>query len=129
MMWRYDETVNITPETFRTVLRLMEDFPDFTFSQSQASCYRIVEQHDKGLLREIRRRVEAGRWEVAAAAWDEGAEHLSISAEADWLEPGAASACLCSLTEVPGQSLAISGRAIFVPLRAYGLATVRVRMS
>ena len=70
-MWRYDETVNITLETFRTVLKLMEDFPDFTFSQSQASCYRIVEQYDKILLDKIRELVKSGRWEVAASTWVE----------------------------------------------------------
>ena len=70
-MWRYDETVNITLETFRTALRLMEDFEEFTFSQSQASCYRIVERYDKKLLERIREKVKAGRWEVAASTWVE----------------------------------------------------------
>ena len=40
-MWSYDETVSITLSTFRTILNLMKEFPDFTFSQSQASTYRI----------------------------------------------------------------------------------------
>ena len=70
-MWRYDETVNITLETFRTVIKLMEEFPDFTFSQSQASCYRIVEQYDKALLKKIRKMVKLGRWEAVATAWVE----------------------------------------------------------
>ena len=70
-MWRYDETVNITLETFRTVLRLMEDFPDFTFAQSQASCYAIVERYDPELLAAIKGRVQAGKWEIAASTWTE----------------------------------------------------------
>ena len=70
-MWRYDETVNITLETFRTVFRLMEEFPTFTFSQSQASCYKIVEQYDPALLARITERVKEGRWEVTASTWVE----------------------------------------------------------
>ena len=42
-MWRYDETVAITLDTFRTMLNLMDEYLDFTFSQSQASMYKIVE--------------------------------------------------------------------------------------
>ena len=70
-MWRYDETVNITLETFRTVLKLMEDFPEFTFSQSQSSCYRIVEKYDKVLLSKIKEKVKSGQWETSASTWVE----------------------------------------------------------
>src|SRR5690554_2199366 len=44
-MWRWDETVAITLDTFRTMLDLMEEYPDFKFSQSQASVYKIVEDY------------------------------------------------------------------------------------
>jgi len=37
------------------------------------------------------------------------------------------SACLCSLTEVPGTPLAVSGRTVKVPLRQNVVATVRVK--
>lgn len=70
-MWRYDETVAITLDTFRTVLNLMDEYPDFTFSQSQASVYRIVEQYDPAMLEEIKQRVKEGRWEVTATTWVE----------------------------------------------------------
>ena len=70
-MWRYDETVSVTLSTFRTILDLMEEFPDFTFSQSQASVYRIVEKYDPGMLDEIRQRVAEGRWELAVSSWVE----------------------------------------------------------
>ena len=76
-LWRYDETVNITLESFRTVIKLLDDFPGFTFSQSQASCYRIVEKYDPELLDEIRKAVKAGRWEVSASSWTEADKNLS----------------------------------------------------
>ena len=68
-MWSYNETVSVTLATFRTILDLMEEFPDFTFAQSQASVYRIVEQYDPDMLDEIRQRVAEGRCELAVSSW------------------------------------------------------------
>lgn len=70
-MWGYAETAAITLDTFRTMLNLMEEYPDFKFSQSQASVYRIVEEHDPAMLEEIKARVREGRWEVTASTWVE----------------------------------------------------------
>ena len=70
-MWNYAETVAVTPDTFRTMLDLMREYPDFTFSQSQASVYRIVEEYDPCMLDEIKARVKEGRWEVTASTWVE----------------------------------------------------------
>lgn len=70
-MWSYDETVSITLSTFRTILNLMKEFPDFTFSQSQASTYRIVEKYDPDMLDEIRKYVKEGRWEPTVSSWVE----------------------------------------------------------
>ena len=36
-MWGMQETVAVTLDTVRTMLTLMKEYPDFTFSQSQAS--------------------------------------------------------------------------------------------
>ena len=70
-MWSYHETVAITLSTFRTVLNLMNQYPDFCFSQSQASVYKIVEEYDPELMPEIQARIKEGRWEVTASAWVE----------------------------------------------------------
>ena len=70
-MWGFDETVNVTLSTFRTMLQLMREYPEFTFSQSQASVYRIVEQYAPEMLEEIRERIREGRWEVTAVNWVE----------------------------------------------------------
>jgi alpha-mannosidase len=70
-MWRWDETVSITLDTFRTMLELMKEYPDFKFSQSQASVYKIVEEYDPEMLEEIKARVKEGRWEVTASTWVE----------------------------------------------------------
>ncbi len=75
-MWSWPETVAITHDTFATVIRLMEEFPEFRFSQSQASCYRIIEEHNPELLESIRKMVKAKKWEVTASHWVEGDKNL-----------------------------------------------------
>lgn len=70
-MWGWHETVAITLATFRTMLNLMREYPEFCFSQSQASVYQIVEEYDSEMMAEIRQRIREGRWEVTASAWVE----------------------------------------------------------
>lgn len=70
-MWGWQETVAAALSTFRTVLNLMKEYPEFTFMQSQASCYQIVEKYDPAMMDEIKARIREGRWEVTAAAWVE----------------------------------------------------------
>ena len=70
-MWRYDETAMLTVDTFRTMLQLMKEYPAFTFAQSQASVYKIIEECAPEMLPEIRQRIKEGRWEVTASQWVE----------------------------------------------------------
>lgn len=70
-MWGWQETVAITLSTFRTILNLMREYPEFTFSQSQASVYKIVEEYSPEMMPEIKQRIAEGRWEVTANAWVE----------------------------------------------------------
>ena len=75
-MWGYDETVAVTLDTLRTMLDLMREYPQFTYAQSQASVYRIVERHAPDMLPEIRQRIREGRWEVTAATWVEADRNM-----------------------------------------------------
>jgi alpha-mannosidase len=70
-MWSWQETVQAALATFRTILHLMDEYPGFTFSQSQASCYHLVEKYDPDLMEAIKGRIREGRWEVTASAWVE----------------------------------------------------------
>jgi alpha-mannosidase len=76
-MWSWPETVAVTVDTFSTMLRLMEEYPDFKFSQSQASTYAIIERHRPDLLKRIAQRVKEGRWEVTASHWVEGDKNMA----------------------------------------------------
>lgn len=70
-MWGWQETVAATNDTFTTVVRLLDEYPNFVFGQSQASIYRILEEHNPAILDRIRSFVREGRVEVTASHWVE----------------------------------------------------------
>lgn len=70
-MWGYEETVAAVLATFQSILNIMDEYPQFCFSQSQAAVYKIVEEHDPDMMEKIKRRIAEGRWEVTATAWVE----------------------------------------------------------
>ena len=76
-MWSWPETVAVTNDTFQTMLTLMDEFPGFIYSQSQASTYHLIEKYNPALFEAIRRRVEEGRWEVTASQWVEGDKNMA----------------------------------------------------
>jgi len=76
-MWGMPETVGITIDTFQTVLNLMKEYPQFIFSQSQASTYEIIEKYCPSMLPEIRERIHEGRWEITASQWVEGDKNMA----------------------------------------------------
>ena len=70
-MWGWQETVAAALSTFRTMINIMDEYPDFCFSQSQAACYKIVEDYDPELMAKIKEKIAEGRWEISATAWVE----------------------------------------------------------
>ncbi len=75
-LWGYHETVAIVLGTFRTMLDMMKEYPDFTFSQSQAATYEMAEKYDPELFEEIKQRIKEGRWEFSGSAWVESDRNL-----------------------------------------------------
>lgn len=76
-MWPWEETVATAADTFRTALRLMDEFPGLTLVQSQAALYAAMDRYHPRLLDAIGAQVRAGTWEVAAAHWVEGDRNLA----------------------------------------------------
>ena len=76
-MWSWPETVATTHDTFASVLRLMDEYDGFTYSQSQAAVYALTEKYFPLQFAEIQKRVKEGRWEVSAAHWVEGDKNLA----------------------------------------------------
>jgi alpha-mannosidase len=82
-LWTLGQTRRKAGRTFSNVLRFMEQFPDYHFSQSQAQLYKYTEQDYPEIFEAIKERVKEGRWEVMGGAWVEpdcnatGAESLA----------------------------------------------------
>jgi len=76
-MWGWPETISVVHDTFTTVDSLMNEFPDFRFSQSQASIYNILREYLPELRAKVERRIAEGRWEVSASQWVEGDKNLA----------------------------------------------------
>jgi len=70
VVWLWPEEVvqHKTVHTFATQLRLMERYPEMTFTQSQPALYRAVERLAPGLMPQVQRRIAEGRWEPTGAA-------------------------------------------------------------
>ena len=57
-MWGIDKTLNITMNTFETMLNLMDRYKDFTFMQSQAYLYDLIAKYRPDLIERIKRYVK-----------------------------------------------------------------------
>lgn len=75
-LWPWQETVNVSHDTFATVDTLMEEFPEFRFSQSQASTYIAMEEYCPEIFEKIKNRVKSGQWDVTASMWVEGEKNF-----------------------------------------------------
>ena len=75
-MWPWPETVAVSRDTFATVDRLMQEFPEFRYSQSQASTYIAMQEYHPEIFEMIKRRVKEGKWEVTASMWVEGDKNI-----------------------------------------------------
>jgi alpha-mannosidase len=76
-MWSWPETVATTNDTASTVLKLMDIFPTFHFSQSQTSVYQLMKDYLPDLYAKVKQRIAEGRWEVTANHWVEGDKNLA----------------------------------------------------
>jgi alpha-mannosidase len=82
-LWTLAQTRRKAGRSFSTVLKLMDEFPDYHFSQSQAQLYSYLEQDYPQLFEAVKERVSEGRWEIMGGTWVEpdcnaiGAESLA----------------------------------------------------
>lgn len=71
-LWLWPETIDVCKNTFSTMLNLLNTYPDFRFSQSQASTYIIMEQLYPEIFKQIQEKVKEGKWEITGGTWVEG---------------------------------------------------------
>ena len=76
-LWTYSETMQMCNDNLRQVVAFMDEYPDYTMLQSQASVYNFVEMVDPPLLEQVKKYIKAGRLEMAGGMWTEGDMNLS----------------------------------------------------
>ena len=70
-LWTYAQTRRKAARTFHTVLRLMEQYPEYHFTQSQPQLYDFVREDFPALFDAIGKRIAEGRWEPIGGMWVE----------------------------------------------------------
>ncbi|QSF47396.1 alpha-mannosidase [Paenibacillus tianjinensis] len=68
-LWRLTHTREKAARSFSTVLRLMKQFPEYIFLQTQPQLYEYIKHDYPELYTQIAERVAEGRWEAGGAMW------------------------------------------------------------
>ncbi|HIU76249.1 MAG TPA: alpha-mannosidase [Candidatus Pelethocola excrementipullorum] len=76
-LWRLKHTREKAQRSFATVLRLMEEYDDFLFLQTQPQLYQYIKEDAPDIYSKIKQRVKDGTWEVDGAMWVEADCNIS----------------------------------------------------
>lgn len=68
-LWRLKHTAEKAARSFSTVLRLMEQYPEYIFLQTQPQIYKYIKADYPEIYKKIKERINEGRWEVDGAMW------------------------------------------------------------
>lgn len=67
--WTVAQTREKVVRSFATVLKLMEEYPNYKFMSSQPVLYYFLKQRYPELFDQIKERVKEGRWETEGGMW------------------------------------------------------------
>jgi alpha-mannosidase len=70
-LWPWTETVQVVHDTFRTALQLINEYPNFIYTQSSVRDFEWLRDKYPGEFNEIKKRVKEGRWELVGGMWVE----------------------------------------------------------
>ena len=70
-LWPMAETHRKTSRTFAAQLRLLEEYPDYRYLQSQPAAYVMCREHYPELYERIREAARRGQWIAEGAMWVE----------------------------------------------------------
>ena len=68
-LWTVAQTREKTARSFSTVLKLMEEYPQYKFMSSQPQLYVFLKERYSEVYAQLKRRVEEGRWEPEGGMW------------------------------------------------------------
>lgn len=70
-LWPWTESVDVVKRTYTSALQLMNEYPEYTFTQSAAQYTAWLAEKYPPLSAEIGKRVKEGRWEIVGGMWIE----------------------------------------------------------
>ncbi len=70
-LWPMAETHRKTSRTFAAQLRLLEEYPEYKFLQSQPASYVMCREHYPELYERVKQAIREGRWVAEGAMWVE----------------------------------------------------------
>jgi alpha-mannosidase len=70
-LWPWSETVQVVHNTFSTALQLMNEYPQYTYTQSAAAYSEWMCEKYPAICAEIQDCVKQGRWEMVGGMWVE----------------------------------------------------------
>ena len=70
-LWTVRQTREKAQRSFFTVLKLMEQYPEYKFMSSQVPLYKAIKEECPEKYEEIKKRIADGRWEVEGAMYVE----------------------------------------------------------
>ena len=70
-LWPMEETYRKTERTFAAQLRLIEEYPEYKFIQSQPASYEMCRKYYPELFERIREAIKGGQWIADGAMWVE----------------------------------------------------------
>lgn len=70
-LWPMAETYRKTERTFAAQLRLIEEYPEYKFIQSQPAAYEMCRKYYPELFERIKEAVKGGQWIADGAMWVE----------------------------------------------------------
>lgn len=68
-LWTVSQTREKAARSFSTVLKLMDEYPEYKFMSSQPQLYVYLKERYPEVYAQIKRRVEEGRWEPEGGMW------------------------------------------------------------
>jgi alpha-mannosidase len=70
-MWPWTETVDVVKRTFLSAAQLMNEYPDYTYTQSAVQYNEWIAEKYPAINNEIKRHISEGRWEIVGGMWVE----------------------------------------------------------
>ena len=67
--WTVEQTREKVGRSFATVLKLMEEYPDYRFMSSQPQLYQFLKERYPELYARLKQRVKERRWEPEGGMW------------------------------------------------------------